>query len=169
MIIIRTHRLGITMECYLAEIFQENYKFYFALVFRMVGNIADVEDILQTAFMRAYQSDLSKINNSDLKKWFVTVCRNTAITYMNKEKKNIARDHTYFLENEISQNAEDDIYFVTIAEELLCALPGELVPYFRKYLIEEIPIDVICRKHGVSKNKMRYWKKQLEKTLKKFL
>ncbi len=150
----------------LVILYEENYKFYFAIVFRVVGNVADTEDILQIAFLKAYRSNTSHIRDGDLKKWFVTVCKNTAITYINKETSAAEREKKYFLESRIQQNIEDETIFNIILEQYLAALPSEFIPYFKEHLIDDVPIREICRKYGVNRDKMRYWKKQLKKFMK---
>ena len=63
----------------LINLFENNYKYYFVIVFSIAQNITDAEDILQTAFLKAYITDKQKIKNEDMKRWFITVCKNTAI------------------------------------------------------------------------------------------
>ncbi len=153
----------------LVVLFEKHYGFYFTIVFRILGNAADAEDVLQIAFMKAYRSATEHIGDQDLKRWFVVVCKNTALSYLEKNIKDAEREKAYFMEREAHYNVEDEAVLGIVVEQQLDTIPPELAPYLREHILDEVPIKVICRKYGVSRDKMRYWKKQLEKNLKNIL
>lgn len=150
----------------LVVLYEKNYKFYFRIVFKIVGNIDDVEDILQTAFTKVYNSDNSHMKDDELKKWFVTVCKNTAKSFVLKKKKDLQREQKYYLENDIQKSMEDEVIFNAVVEQYLKSLPSEWIPYFKEYIIDDVPLRVICRKYGLNRDKMRYWKRKLKNIIK---
>ncbi|WP_302760942.1 sigma-70 family RNA polymerase sigma factor [Christensenella hongkongensis] len=151
----------------LINLFENNYKYYFVIVFSIAQNITDAEDILQTAFLKAYITDKQKIKNEDMKRWFITVCKNTAITFVIKREKDMVREQQYVLDNVSIKNVEEDSVFTIIVEEQLKDIPQELIPYFKELIFHGTSMRQICKKYGIPRDKMRYWKKYLEKAVKK--
>lgn len=149
----------------LTNLFENNYKFYFAIVFRIVQNIADTEDILHDSFLKVYRSDKQLTGDDEIKPWFVTVCKNTALTFIEKKKKDFAREQKYAADNEQHINTENETIFMLVVEEQLSRLPEKLIPYFKEYIFEGSSIRSICKKYNVNRDKMRYWKKYLEKIM----
>jgi RNA polymerase sigma-70 factor (ECF subfamily) len=51
------------MQCDLLEIFNENRKLLFAIAYRMLGSVADAEDLVQEAFLRWQQTDPAEVRS----------------------------------------------------------------------------------------------------------
>ncbi len=153
----------------LLALFEKNYKFYFSIVFRVVKNIEDTEDILHNAFLKAYEADKSNMQDDELKRWFVTICKNTALTLIRKRRNDANRELQYVHEENQYDNAENDTVIKMAVEEQLKSIPTELLPCFREYIFGDISMREVCRKYGIPRDKMRYWKKHLEKIIKNIL
>src|SRR5205807_9173708 len=53
------------------DIWREHRTYLLSVAFRMLGNIADAEDVVQDAFTRLLRSDVTEIN--DVRGWLVVV------------------------------------------------------------------------------------------------
>lgn len=154
----------------LDNLFEKEYKFFFRIVYRIAQNIEDTEDILQDAYIKACHSKSSDIKSDELKRWFVVVCRSSALTYLRKKSKEIRREQDYIQsvgggEPKGVQELSDSLISVII-EASLMEIPAEIRPAFEEYMTTDISLKMLCSKHGVSRDKMRYWKKKLENYLK---
>jgi RNA polymerase sigma-70 factor, ECF subfamily len=62
------------------EIWREHRTYVLSVAFRMLGNIADAEDVVQDAFTRVLRFDRSQIN--DIRGWLVVVVSRLCLDYL---------------------------------------------------------------------------------------
>ena len=77
------------------------------------------------------------------------------------------REERYFFSNSPQSNFEDELIFKLTVEDLIKEIPSDLKQSFKEYLLDDIPVRVLCRKNGVSRDRMRYWIKKLRPIIKK--
>lgn len=161
--------IGVTMNraAILFRVFHKYYRFYFRIVYRIVGNKEDADDILHLKFSNVYYEKDYPANENDLKPWLVTVFKNEAVSYIKKRQTEQTREERYFFSNSPQSNFEDELIFKLTVEDLIKEIPSDLKQSFKEYLLDDIPVRVLCRKNGVSRDRMRYWIKKLRPIIKK--
>ena len=88
----------------LQDIFDRDRRRLFRIAFRVLRNVADVEDVLQESYVRAL-SGLSKFaGRSGLYGWVVTIVRNQAIDVLRARR---ARFAAVMLEAELQDDPDD--------------------------------------------------------------
>lgn len=76
------------------EIIAANQRLVFHVVRRLVGNLADAEDICQDVFVKVYRN-LSKFKyESKLSTWIAKIAYNTAINFLEKKKVPLFDDNS---------------------------------------------------------------------------
>ena len=65
-------------------IYKQHYRKLYTLAFRMTGNSEDAEDVLQLAFLNAYNAFENYRNNSSVYTWLYRIVLNTAKRYYRK-------------------------------------------------------------------------------------
>lgn len=160
--------IGATMNraVILFQVFYKYYGFYFRIIFRIVGNKEDTEDILYFKFSKVLYEKNYPTNEDDLKPWLVTVFKNEAVSFIKKRQKDKDREEMYYLVHPPERNFEDDLFFRLTVEELIKEMPLDLRKSFQEHFLDSVPIRVVCRKNGVSRDRMRYWMKKLRKIIK---
>jgi RNA polymerase sigma-70 factor (ECF subfamily) len=86
-----------------ARFVQENLRRIFLLIYRMVGNVDDAQDLTQETFIKALQRhkqlrDLEKAHG-----WITRIAANTAIDFMRRNKRFSAADVNDLLETRESK------------------------------------------------------------------
>lgn len=71
----------------LEEIIKDNYSKLYSYVYRIIGNHQDVEDILQNAFLKAYQNVNKFQGQSKLSTWLYRIIVNESYNYFDYIKK----------------------------------------------------------------------------------
>src|SRR5262245_38879981 len=70
----------------LADLFGEHRRFLWSLSYRMTGNAADADDVVQDAFVRLIEHPPSQIDAS-LRPWLVKVALNLSRDLLRKRKR----------------------------------------------------------------------------------
>ena len=75
------------------ELIIENYKrLVYNIVFRMVQNTRDVEDLCQDVFVKVYRNLTSFQFQSKLSTWIAKIAHNQCINFLRKQKLNLLDD-----------------------------------------------------------------------------
>ena len=64
-------------------------------VFRIVGNAADTDDVIQDALLRAYRRSRSFHGDADLRSWVYRIAVNCAFDLLRARKRRAETDRTY--------------------------------------------------------------------------
>jgi RNA polymerase sigma-70 factor (ECF subfamily) len=69
------------------QFIQENLRRIFLLIYRIVGNVDDAQDLTQETFIKALQrrSQLKSVDKAE--RWLSRIASNTAIDYLRRKKK----------------------------------------------------------------------------------
>lgn len=92
------------------EYFIEKYKkLVFHIVYRLIHNIEDREDICQEVFVKAYQNLGSFKNEAKLSTWLGRIAYNTSLNHISKKKEKMIEDYAPKEENLLEQIKSEDI------------------------------------------------------------
>ncbi len=110
-------------------------KSIYNFIYRLVGNVAEAEDITQSVFLRVWKNIKSFKREESFKTWIFSVARNAAIDWLRK-KKNITFSD---LERENDEEPTED----TLIDPAL--LPDELLINFEdkrklEKIINQLPL-----------------------------
>ncbi|MNW40092.1 RNA polymerase sigma factor SigM [compost metagenome] len=97
-------------------------KCHYKLVYSIVRNHFSTEDILQEAFLRVINKDLTHIYNSKLNSWIYILTKNLALNYLRKHKynkNNLNIDdviHNFYVSNPIIEyvKIKNILYYISL-------------------------------------------------------
>jgi RNA polymerase sigma-70 factor (ECF subfamily) len=69
------------------QFIQENLRRIFLLIYRIVGNVDDAQDLTQETFIKALQRKSQLKNLDKAEHWLSRIASNTAIDYLRRKKK----------------------------------------------------------------------------------
>ncbi len=72
-----------------AQFIQENLRRIFLLIYRIVGNVDDAQDLTQETFIKALQRQSQLKDREKADRWLSRIASNTAIDYL-RRKKNVS-------------------------------------------------------------------------------
>ena len=97
--------------------FEKLYKIYnklvYGIVFSILKNPHDTEDIVQSVFTKIYSMDKNKLPDRNEASWLYSTTKNETINYLKKKNNNIDLDSIYEIEdtnNEINKIIDRDSY-----------------------------------------------------------
>ena len=97
--------------------FEKLYKRYnklvYGIVFSILKNPHDTEDIVQSVFTKIYSMDKNKLPDRNEASWLYSTTKNETINYLKKKNNNIDLDSIYEIEdtnNEINKIIDRDSY-----------------------------------------------------------
>ncbi len=112
----------------LINIYSNNYSKIYSVIFRMVGNHQDTEDVLQNSFIKAYKSIDKFKENSKLSTWLYRIIVNESYRYLQYFKKlpliliteDLGVSEKEFLNSlEFDQDLEDNLIVDEMREKCL--------------------------------------------------
>ena len=88
-------------------LYENYYKLVYGIVFSIIKNNADSEDITHEIFTKIYKLDSSKLPEDHEASWLFTVSKNECLQFIRKTKPNISIDEMY--EIPTNYNGIDDV------------------------------------------------------------
>ena len=76
------------------DLIEANQRLVMHVVYKMVSNRSDVEDICQDVFVKVYQNLTGFKHDSKLSTWIAKIAYNTTINYLEKKKVLLFDDHS---------------------------------------------------------------------------
>jgi RNA polymerase sigma-70 factor, ECF subfamily len=133
-----------------AQFIQENLRRVFLLIYRIVGNVDDAQDLTQETFIKALQrrsqlKDLEKATH-----WLSRIASNTAIDYL-RRKKNVSLTELAEVPSSLVSQGESPEQFLLRSEKRLQLDDGLAVLTERERMalvlrdIEDVPADEVAR------------------------
>lgn len=99
------------------EYFIEKYKkLVFHVVYRLIYNIEDREDICQEVFIKAYRNLGTFKNESKLSTWLARIAYNTSLNHISKKKEKMIEDYASDEESLLEQVKSKEISPATWVE-----------------------------------------------------
>lgn len=89
------------------KLYENYYKLVYGIVFSIIKNNADAEDITHEIFTKIYKLDASKLPENHEASWLFTVCKNECLLFFRKSKPNISISEIYEMPE--NSNSIDDI------------------------------------------------------------
>ena len=99
-------------------------------VFRIVGNEADTDDVIQEALMRAYRRVGSFRGDADLRSWVYRIALNCAFDLLRERKRRAETDGKYATEPKESKNDSDEKQLIELEHAI-----SELPPLYRDAIV----------------------------------
>ena len=151
----------------LLQLYTENYKLLFRIVFAFVRDIEDTKDILQEVFIRAYKSYRDDIPSDKVLAWVIVIAKNEAKTHLKLKKPELSIE-----DNDAKVSYELDCFEFMVFDALnalIMIIPQDLREPLKLHLTENMSLKKIAQIHGVVYSRIRYWKKILIKSLEPFI
>ncbi|WP_082394111.1 RNA polymerase sigma factor [Bacillus sp. JCM 19034] len=117
-------------------------------MFYMVNNYQDAEDLTQDVFIKAFENDITRIEN--MRAWLLKISVNTSKNYLKKKNRlNLFENLTHLISN---QNIEKEISNNETRDELV-SLINTLSPKLREAIIlryvHQLKVEEISKTLGI--------------------
>lgn len=103
-------------EKYFEILYKEYKDFVFKIVFSIIENKDDAEDITQNIFMKIYKLPVEKLPNKNETSWLYAVSKNETLNYIKSKRKDINIEELQICEKE--NNILDEIDFKRLIKRL---------------------------------------------------
>ena len=119
------------------ELINRYKKQVFALIFRLVHNQTDAEDIAQETFIKAYKSFASYDPSYPFLTWLFKIAHNSAIDFLRSQKPESLsiHDEENPLDIEDNQSTLEEKIEAASQQELIEKVLGTLPPLYREILV----------------------------------
>ena len=175
-----------TGETYIASIFKQYSDFVYNVIYRMLENHPDSEEILQDVFFTVHKKIDSFKNKSSLKTWLYRIAVNKTLNHIKTKKrernlKNILANNTndIFQENlytnDIKENIEQENNNYLVSRLLECLNPDQKICVILRNIdglsyaqiadILEININTVKTRLKRARNKMIKHSKEIKNEL----
>lgn len=95
------------------KLYENYFKLVYGIVFSIIKNKADSEDVTHEIFTKIYKLDASKLPEDHEASWLFTVSKNECLLFLRKSKPNISIEEIYEMpenNNEIDNIVDKDYY-----------------------------------------------------------
>jgi len=147
---------GSKKACY--ELYKLYSKAMLNVAFRIVGNIAEAEDVLQEAFLDAFGKVKEFRQDTTFGLWLKQIVVNRSINLLRKRKLEIIELEGEALENIADEDAEDDEdvqYKAALVKDAIKELPEGYRLVISLYLLEGYDHEEIGQILNISENTSR--------------
>lgn len=86
--------------------YKEYYSLIYGIVFSILKNKENTEDVVQEIFMKIYNLDKTKLPEKGTLSWIYTVSKNETFNYLRRKKQEVNIDDIYELQEESSEIEE---------------------------------------------------------------
>ena len=86
--------------------YKEYYSLIYGIVFSILKNKENTEDVVQEIFMKIYNLDKTKLPDKGTLSWIYTVSKNETFNYLRRKKQEVNIDDIYELQEESSEIEE---------------------------------------------------------------
>jgi len=139
----------------------EHLRRIFLLIYRIVGNVADAQDLTQEVFIKAIQRGQQVRQPDKAAHWLSRVATNTAIDFLRRRGRvgfQDIEDLAEPLTSPISDNPEDSLLReekrALLEEGLQCLTPRERAALLLRD-VEDLPAEEVARQLSCSKATVR--------------
>ena len=147
---------GSKKACY--ELYKLYSKAMLNVAFRIVGNIAEAEDVLQEAFLDAFNRVKDFRQETTFGLWLKQIVVHRSINLLRKRKMDFVDLEGEQLDNIADEEVEDDedtIYRVALVKEAMKELPEGYRVVLSLYLLEGYDHEEIGQVLNISENTSR--------------
>lgn len=82
------------------KFYKEYNKLIYGIVFSIIKNREDTEDLVQKIFLKIWKMDIDKLPSTNEASWLYTLAKNETINFIRSSKKETSIEDIYFLNNE---------------------------------------------------------------------
>ncbi len=140
-----------------ARFVEDNLRRIFRQIYRMVGNVADAQDLAQEVFIKVLQRQDQLQDQQKATHWLSRIATNTALDFLRRHGR------VSFCEIEFAPEAHDDspekLLLRTEHQDYLQDALGTLTPRERAAFVlrdmEDVPADEVARQLGCSQATIR--------------
>lgn len=147
---------GSRKACY--ELYRLYSKAMLNVAFRIVGNIGEAEDVLQEAFLDAFNKLKDFRQETTFGLWLKQIVVNRSINLLRKRRLELIElegDHLENIPEEESEDEDDVQYQVTAVKEAIKELPDGYRVVLSLYLLEGYDHEEISQIMNISENTSR--------------
>ena len=162
------------------EFVQEHLKRIFLLIYRLVGNVADAQDLTQEAFIKALQRQEQLRDADKAAHWLSRIATNTALDFLRRRSRSPDTELEVLpsLPPALDEESPEERVLRAEREDRLEAVLARLTPRERAALVlrdlEELPAEEVARRLGCGKATVRshianarikvrkYWERRLK-------
>jgi len=162
------------------EFVQEHLKRIFLLIYRLVGNVADAQDLTQEAFIKALQRQEQLRDADKAAHWLSRIATNTALDFLRRRSRSPETELEGLpsLPPALDEESPEERVLRAEREDRLEAVLARLTPRERAALVlrdlEELPAEEVARRLGCGKATVRshianarikvrkYWERRLK-------
>lgn len=135
------------------EIYQIYSKAMFNICHRIIGNQEEAEDVLQEAFVNAFQHIHSYQGKASFGAWLKKIVVNKAVSYLRKQQLELVElEDRFELKNEGEVNDIDLVLKVETIRDAIQKLPNGFRVVFSLYLLEGYDHKEISEILGISES-----------------
>lgn len=135
------------------EIYQLYSKAMFNICHRIIGNQEEAEDVLQEAFVNAFQHIHSYQGKASFGAWLKKIIVNKAVSYLRKQQLELVElEDRFELKNEGEVNDIDLVLKVETIRDAIQKLPNGFRVVFSLYLLEGYDHKEISEILGISES-----------------
>ena len=101
------------------ELYEKYNRIVYGIVFSIIKNKEDSEDIVQMVFMKLFQIENSKLPKDNEASWLYSFTKNETLNYLRKKKEEVDIDEAYYItedDKELSKIINNDSYNRIIAK-----------------------------------------------------
>jgi RNA polymerase sigma-70 factor, ECF subfamily len=139
------------------QFIQNNLRRIFLLIYRIVGNVDDAQDLTQETFIKALQRQGQLKDLEKAGQWLSKIASNTAIDYLRRKKKLAFTDLDDVAEPILSGNREETPEQIYLRGERKTELDGGLATLTERERtalllrdVEGVPADEVAREMNCS-------------------
>ena len=147
---------------------EENYGFYYSLVYSVVLNHSDVEDVLQDVRCRILAYEISE-DIQNIRAYLTAIAKNAAYDHVKNMPAYVFIEETDPIELSYSDEHIFDALFQTGIESCMMYIPEDVRPALIEHFSYGEKISVLGRKYDLSRKTLRYWQNVFLKNAKKYL
>ena len=167
------YRAQIGDEGAFADLMREHYAYVYGIVIGIVDNAHDAEEVVQDAFLNAYQGLMQLEDTSKFKSWLAEITRNCARQWLRKQRgETVSLDEVS--EQMLQTQDSPDEQLIRLEQRELIRRAIETLPQkdreiVRAFYLEGASYDELTNIHGLSYNaiasRLSRAKRQLSKRL----
>ena len=154
-------------------LFERHRPRLYAIAYRMLGAVAEAEDVVQESYVKAYRNLHSFRSESKFSTWLYRIVYNTAVTHAKArlwvvDREAEINDASHLLENTLQVNIEA-VEQKEMVADILGRMPTGDALMLTLYYLEDNPVKEIVKITGLNESNVKVKLFRARKTFKELL